>query len=349
MSALPPSNATMTDEEFGNTVNRHLRSDDDATCFLVQKSECENEFKRVNEYLEKHQPVNKKHDKGFSIAVGDEAWRVQAVRCLRAKAWSITVRRKSGKTKDAAIKVNWLRDNVANGFAPKPAHVYKGKVSLVSFEEVINAIVGLLSQEEKSSWKGFLYITGGTEAGKTNVAQGLIFRYLNGLLASVGQLKRRPHLVTFEDPIEDLLLSDSMLCSDDRAIDYTPRQKHLDCESLRDCTTSALRQTPSALYCGELRDRKDLREAVRFGGTGHFAVATGHAGSLTEAASHLMSATQATTPSERAIWWPKVLGIVHLKRVSLEIDGSPNLGLTLLFHQCTDARSAVSKVLCQTA
>jgi len=310
----------MTEADFAKLIVSLLRSDDDATCFVTRSS---GQFEEVTKFLV-GLAGQSEHDKGFSLTADGQPARVQAVRCFQGDAWSITVRRNNvAKRPGEDLDAQWLQESIPeeNGFRPKRAHFYNGKLSLVSFAEVIDSLYGLLEPHAASPWKGFLYVTGATEVGKSNITLGLIFKYLDRLLQSAPQLKRRPHLVTYEDPIETLLVPIAQI-SDNRSFDYTPRQKNVDCKSLPDCTASALRQTPSILYCGELRDKLDLREAVRFGGTGHLAIATGHAGNLTEAASQLMTACEATSTGDRAIWWPKVLGIVHLKRVEVKLSGS---------------------------
>lgn len=81
----------------------------------------------------------------------------------------------------------------------------------------------------------------------------------------------------------------------------------------------ALRQTPTAFYIGEIRDPAEIFEAVEFGGTGHLAIATAHAGNLIEGVSKLLKAVNATNSGTRAMYAPKILAVIHLKMLSFRM------------------------------
>lgn len=187
--------------------------------------------------------------------------------------------------------------------------------------------------------QGLLLVTGPTNSGKSRVAQGLIHHYLEYRLKE-GDLNRRLHLVTCEDPVETYYRDDSDQIKDGdekdfwppeitdfSQVDYTPRsgrknpskrknkkssdpgddgQAHLS-QALED----ALRQTPSVFYAGELRGKEDLKSALDFASTGHFIVGTAHAGSLTEAFDLLLSAAKARNPAKRGQVVQRVLGVIH--------------------------------------
>jgi len=259
--------------------------------------------------------------------------RVQASKCFRGEGWSLTLRgadalvkassRRSRKVTRGTHSVagDWMKTahKSLGGYAPAANHVFSKitEVTVASYQEIGDSILEMISESPSDRLKGLLFITGETKCGKSYIARGLIHTYLAN--RAMTEIDRNPHLVTYEDPIEkgfysfEELMSQEMFRGENRKIDYTPRQKDVDCDRFSDCTRDALRQTPSVLFAGEIRSPEDLAEAVSFGGTGHFIVATGHAGSLVEAAEKIFSATQISNSIQRAAHVPKVLGIVHLK------------------------------------
>lgn len=258
---------------------------------------------------------------------GSIEFRVQASKCYRGEAWSFSVRRNGTAESSAAYDLKeWIEHLERQfpqpdkfplrGYRPSQYHEWaEDKVSLASHREISRSLLRLLGAEG-SPLAGFIFITGETKCGKSNIARGMIYEYL--LERKTKKKDRNLHLVTFEDPIEEWLYSiESLTLKDDfrkdRRIDYTPRQKGLDCKSLKESTRSALRQTPTVFFAGELREASDLAEAVAFGGTGHLIVATGHAGSLVESAEKILSALKITTSGQRAVSVPKILGIIHLR------------------------------------
>jgi hypothetical protein len=260
--------------------------------------------------------------------------RIQVSRCFRGRAWSFTVRRKVNIDERATTTLKQSLEALSennlykNGYKPPQEHVFKeGDLSLASIDEICDALLELfeLDGAMDSHPSGLVLITGATDCGKSKIARGMIFKYLTS--EGLKDTDRNRHLVTYEDPIEEWFFSGKLLEDErfkkNRRIDYTPREKGLDCIGFRECTRAALRQTPSVFFAGELRDPSDLAEAVYFGGTGHLIVATAHAGSVVEAADKILSAVEATNSFERAIEVPKIRGIVHLRRFKSEFEVEP--------------------------
>jgi hypothetical protein len=138
--------------------------------------------------------------------------------------------------------------------------------------------------------------------------------------------KRKPHLVTVEDPIESWFLNvpdetDEGSFATTWPIDYTPRELRNDVASVHQALLDALRQSPAAVFISEIRNDKGWKDLIDFAGTGHLIFATGHAGSLTEAMGKILKAHQVTTPADRAMIAERILGLIHLK---LEIVGATN-------------------------
>ncbi len=214
---------------------------------------------------------------------------------------------------------------------------------------------------------GLIVLTGATKSGKTEIAYGLTHLYLSALKTLRG---RRPHLVTFEDPIERYFAEPVRSVKELRAaaadpsrlpprdkckelvqalrkirnipkatlarwwgIDYTPRQKGKDVHDLKQAFADALRQTPSVFYIGEVRDPTDWPAILEFAGTGHLVVTTAHAGSLLEAVSKILSAVGARTPAERRQWASKVLSVVHLRSIPKDQAAGRELLLPAVWRQ----------------
>src|SRR5258708_31400051 len=110
-------------------------------------------------------------------------------------------------------------------------------------------------------------------------------------------------------------------------IDYTPRQKGIDAESLDEVLCDALRQKPSAVYVGETRDDKDWVKLLGFGGTGHLVFTTFHAGSLVEAMHKILRAAGAETPEGRSEVAQRILALIHLRQ---EVIGGESVLLPAL-------------------
>jgi hypothetical protein len=185
--------------------------------------------------------------------------------------------------------------------------------------------------EKLQELSGLVVITGSTNSAKSLVTRGLIDLYLTHLKES-GSLGRRPHLITYENPIERHFTADTYTPSNDhpqldvamsalaKEIDYTPRQHLIDVGPLTEALTEALRQTPKVLFVGETRDKKDWRALVDFASTGHLVITTAHAGSLVEAMHKIFEATRATTPADRAEVAGRLLAVVHLKRTDVRLE-----------------------------
>jgi hypothetical protein len=209
--------------------------------------------------------------------------------------------------------------------------------------------------------QGLVVLTGGTNSCKSHIARGLIEWYLSERSRTTGQ-ERRPHLVTYEDPIEvyyceparpkELKLPEHQ---DYRAIlgdgteldkkaklsayllgipktqlaaclgiDYSPRERHTDVHDLAQAFADALRQTPAAFYVGEVRDPAEWRHVLEFAGTGHLVFATAHAGSLLEAMVKILSAVGASTAADRRRYAARLLAAVHLRADMRKLPHEPS-------------------------
>lgn len=173
---------------------------------------------------------------------------------------------------------------------------------------------------------GLIAVTGATDSSKSLIARGLIFLYLEAAAEQALKKRlRRPHLVTFEDPIEEFYIKDPATKSppkdlgalnkllDAVYIDYTPREKNADTDQLAHALKDAKRQTPTVFFVGETRDPGDWVELLQFAGSGHLVITTSHASSVVEAMTQIFSQKQTKTPAQRSEIARRILGIVNLR------------------------------------
>jgi hypothetical protein len=205
------------------------------------------------------------------------------------------------------------------GNDPKPPFLCTPAVVCAALSETIGTA-------QAARGGGLIILTGGTGSLKSQMARGLVHEILGhqqrayrgadtNPLPAAEPVKslRRPHLLTIENPIEVLYVRDPH----DAVVhgfEYTPRQIGVDTRGLAVALRSALRQTPSIVYVGEVRQPREWRHVVDFAGSGHLVVATGHAGSLREAISRLFRSANAHTPAARGEVASRVIAVVHLRR-----------------------------------
>jgi len=247
-------------------------------------------------------------------------------RCFSDTAWSVSVRWDPPKGLDRkALPDDFPKQSMGplRSAKWKPSGEFDFRLRrgpmewpfLFCMEELVDVLYREVFVYPDDSDQGLILVTGTTNNGKSEVARGLAWKYLQQ--ACTDPRGRRPHLVTYEAPIEKFFYGTKRpgATTDNTSpdIDYTPRQVGLDCHSLEEAFEGALRQTPKVFYVGEIRSRDDLTRSVEFAGTGHLVIATCHAGSLTEAFAKLLTAVSTSDPGTRAIYVPKVLAVVHLR------------------------------------
>jgi Type II/IV secretion system protein len=173
---------------------------------------------------------------------------------------------------------------------------------------------------------GLLAITGTTDSSKSLITRGLIFLLLEEAAQRAREEgQRKPHLVTFEDPIEQYYVKSPATKTAPRNladlegllnalyVDYTPREKDSDAGSLREVTKDALRQTPAVLFVGETRETADWRDLLEFASSGHLVITTSHASSVVEAMTGIFRATETKTPAQRSEMARRILGIINIR------------------------------------
>jgi Type II/IV secretion system protein len=256
--------------------------------------------------------------------------RLNVCSCFAGEQISCTFRIEEGATTDGGNANYHQAYKITNsGFRPKPERPWRGygkadplkkpeKSSMRymnSMDEICRLIYDRILAQAPDP-RGLIVVAGATNAGKSKVARGLIYKHLEKLVPKPGSKTRRPHLVTFEDPIE-VYWKRTPGAAVATGIDYTPREWKKDVGSLREAVDAALRQTPALFFAGETRDPEDWKQLFRIAATGHLCLTTTHAGSLTETMGHLLHAMEATTPARRSELARRVLAVVHLRQISL--------------------------------
>jgi hypothetical protein len=171
--------------------------------------------------------------------------------------------------------------------------------------------------------QGLMLFSGATKCCKTQISKSVALRYLivHNRDPENRQIVPCPHLVTYEDPVEDwsLMTAEGKLDvapgepSLKLGLYFTPRSKRQDVDSLKSAVSNALRQTPACFFIGEVRDDSEWKDVFKMAATGHLVIATTHAGTLTETFTRIFTALEATDPARRAVVANTLRGVVHLK------------------------------------
>jgi twitching motility protein PilT len=134
-------------------------------------------------------------------------------------------------------------------------------------------------EEIAAAERGLVLVTGTTGSGKSTTLASII-DYLNH--------SRRLRILTIEDPIEFLHVSDKSLIAQ--------RELGVDTPSFSEALKRALRQDPDFILVGELRDEETMRTALQAADTGHLVFSTMH---TTNAALTIQRLIAMFPPAER--------------------------------------------------
>jgi len=208
-------------------------------------------------------------------------------------------------------------------------------VGAISSSIISNAIWSRCFSSGDQPPEGLIIFSGSTDCAKSSIARALVKKSIGELVEKnkgPGSKARLPHLITFEDPIEDwkfdLPKDESTGKQEPIELDHkssqkfgfclTARERPIDVSSIKQAITDAKRQTPACFYIGEVRDDADWSHILKFAATGHLVIATTHASSVRETIISLLRSTDATTPALRRQCLGSTKGIVHLKKASLK-------------------------------
>jgi hypothetical protein len=228
------------------------------------------------------------------------------------------------------VGIDTYPEFVRKAVSPEPAKKKKpdpqGEVFLNDIYQVCRQLYKILLADRAVAPTGLITVTGATDSSKSLITRGMIFLYLEAVAKDALKRElRRPHLVTFEDPIEQYYIKDpqtSLAPTDVNVlqqlleaiyIDYTPREKKADSKELTDALRDAKRQTPAVFFVGETRDAGDWKALLEFAGSGHLVITTSHAGSVVEAMTQIFRHTKTENPSQRSEIARRIRGIINLR------------------------------------
>ncbi|NIO05700.1 MAG: PilT/PilU family type 4a pilus ATPase [Proteobacteria bacterium] len=120
--------------------------------------------------------------------------------------------------------------------------------------------------------RGLLLVTGSTGMGKSTTIASML-DFVNKTWCK--------HILTIEDPIEFVILSDKSSVSQ--------REIGRDVEDFHSGLWAAMRQDPDIIFIGEIRDAKTMDVAIQAAETGHFVVSTVHTPDITRTISRVIS------------------------------------------------------------
>jgi twitching motility protein PilU len=120
--------------------------------------------------------------------------------------------------------------------------------------------------------RGLVLVVGGTGSGKSTTLAAMI-GYVNE--------HSQGHIITIEDPVEYV--------HEHRKCIVTQREVGIHTDSWGAALKNTLRQSPSVILIGEIRDRETMEYAVNFSETGHLCVGTLHANSTNQALDRIIN------------------------------------------------------------
>jgi twitching motility protein PilT len=121
--------------------------------------------------------------------------------------------------------------------------------------------------------QGLILVTGPTGSGKTTTLAAML-DYANAW--------KDGHIVTIEDPIE-------VMYTNKRSV-ITQREVGNDTKSFSQALRAALRQAPTIILIGEMRDRETIESALKAAETGHLVLSTLHTNDSVQTINRILNA-----------------------------------------------------------
>lgn len=120
--------------------------------------------------------------------------------------------------------------------------------------------------------RGLVLTVGAAGAGKTTTLAGLL-NHRNARIPG--------HVLTIEDPIEYVHAHQRSL--------VTQREVGIDTNSYEEALRHAMREAPSVIMIGEIRDRETMQHALHYAESGHLCVSTMHASNASQAITRILN------------------------------------------------------------
>lgn len=120
--------------------------------------------------------------------------------------------------------------------------------------------------------RGLVLVVGATGSGKSTTLAAMIdYRNTN----------EAGHIITIEDPVE--FVHEHKKCV------VSQREVGVDTESFKAALKNTLRQAPTVILLGEIRDEETMEHAINFAETGHLCLATLHSNNANQAMERIMN------------------------------------------------------------
>lgn len=168
-----------------------------------------------------------------------------------------------------------------------------------------------LAMEER----GLIFVVGGTGSGKSTTLAAMV-DYCNS--------HKTAHILTLEDPIE-------FLHSHKKGI-VNQREVGQDSESYTAALKSALREAPSMLLIGEIRDKEAMSAALNFAETGHLVLTTLHANNAYQTIERIMSFYSISEHEMVRLQLSQNLKAVIAQRLVPSLDGKRVAALEMMLQ-----------------
>lgn len=120
--------------------------------------------------------------------------------------------------------------------------------------------------------RGLVLVVGATGSGKSTTLAAML-DHRNRTEAG--------HIMTIEDPVE--FVHEHKKCV------ISQREVGVDTDSFHDALKNALRQAPTVILIGEIRDEETMEHAMNFAETGHLCLATLHSNNANQAMERVMN------------------------------------------------------------
>ena len=166
--------------------------------------------------------------------------------------------------------------------------------------------------------KGIVLVTGETGSGKSTT--------LAALIDAINHT-RKCHIVTLEDPVEYLYKPD--LCA------INQREIGRDTRSFSDGLRASLREDPTVILIGEMRDRDTIETAITAAETGHLVFGTLHTGSASDAVDRIVQVFPADVQTQIRLQLSMTLQAVLTQQLVAKKTGGRTLACELMI--VTDA------------
>ncbi|MFQ6605056.1 MAG: PilT/PilU family type 4a pilus ATPase [Fidelibacterota bacterium] len=203
------------------------------------------------------------------------------------------------------FRVNFFRQRNSVAF------VVRRIISKILTLEELNmpAILSNLAMEDR----GLIFVVGATGSGKSTTMAAMI-DHCNA--------NKTAHILTLEDQIE-------FLKSHKKGI-VNQREIGQDSHSYFAALKSALREAPSVLLIGEIRDKEAMSAAMNFAETGHLVLSTLHANNAYQTIERIMSFYHVNEHEMIRLQLSQNLKAVIAQRLIPTIDGKRTAALELL-------------------